>query len=76
MYKEFSYRPEVINHLEAYVKTCKEPDAPFMILGERSWSLPDVIAEIKEKTQLGRSFYSVWESLYDKDITQKRNRRI
>jgi len=41
-----------------------------MIMGEREWSLQDVTEEIKARTKLGLSFYSVWETLYDSSLSK------
>lgn len=74
MPKQVNYRPEVINHLEHFLKTCSHPRAHFMHDGERGYSMYDFVREIKARTRVGISFYEVWESLYDKTHKTKKKR--
>ncbi|MBW2977864.1 hypothetical protein KY331_03390 [Candidatus Woesearchaeota archaeon] len=66
-------RPDVIQYMKACANNGEMPEAPqFTGLGGRKLKLPDVIREVEQKTELGKDFYLVWESLYEQKIASGR----
>lgn len=58
------YNPDAIRGLENYLQTCNNPKTVFMEVGGRKYNLPDIIKEIKARTEQGMHFYKAWEELY------------
>lgn len=66
-YLDSQKRSEVIQDIENYLKTCKNPDAHFMAVEDKEYNLSEIIKEIKARTELGDMLYEAWISLSEKE---------
>jgi len=63
---EYEVREEVLQDMKEYVNSCSDPEVPFATAGSQGISMADVLSEVENKTDRGKTFYQSWEGLYDR----------